>query len=158
MYGVGKQPTDEYGRNCLIARRLVERGVRFIQLYSGGGHLRKPGMLMPVSNRTTGSMHLRWIGPLPRCWKISSVARSWMKHLSSGVASLGGCRLAKGRMHRDAITIPMAFQCGWREAGSKVVSITVRPMNWVSKLSRTKFTCTICTQRFCTSWGSITNC
>lgn len=39
MYGVGKQPTDEYGKNCLIARRLVERGVRFIQLYSGGGHL-----------------------------------------------------------------------------------------------------------------------
>jgi hypothetical protein len=39
MYGVGRQPTDEYGRNCLIARRLVERGVRFIQLYSGGGHL-----------------------------------------------------------------------------------------------------------------------
>ena len=39
MYGVGKHPTDEYGRNCLIARRLVERGVRFIQLYSGGGHL-----------------------------------------------------------------------------------------------------------------------
>ncbi|MEZ6134497.1 MAG: DUF1501 domain-containing protein [Pirellulaceae bacterium] len=39
MYGVGREPTDEYGRNCLIARRLVERGVRFIQLYSGGGHL-----------------------------------------------------------------------------------------------------------------------
>ncbi|MCC2670246.1 MAG: hypothetical protein K0Q72_2717, partial [Armatimonadetes bacterium] len=39
MYGVGKEPTNEYGRNCLIARRLVERGVRFIQLYSGGGHL-----------------------------------------------------------------------------------------------------------------------
>lgn len=38
-YGVGRTPTDEYGRNCLIARRLVERGVRFIQLYSGGGHL-----------------------------------------------------------------------------------------------------------------------
>lgn len=39
MYGIGQQPTDEYGRNCLIARRLVERGVRFVQLYSGGGHL-----------------------------------------------------------------------------------------------------------------------
>ncbi|MCA9262605.1 MAG: DUF1501 domain-containing protein [Planctomycetales bacterium] len=38
-YGVGRQPTDEFGRNCLIARRLVERGVRFVQLYSGGGHL-----------------------------------------------------------------------------------------------------------------------
>jgi hypothetical protein len=39
MYGLGKPPTDEFGRNCLIARRLVERGVRFVQLYSGGGHL-----------------------------------------------------------------------------------------------------------------------
>ena len=39
MYGVEKQPPAEFGRNCLIARRLVERGVRFIQLYSGGGHL-----------------------------------------------------------------------------------------------------------------------
>ena len=39
MYGVGQQPTDEYGRNCLVARRLIERGVRFVQLYSGGGHL-----------------------------------------------------------------------------------------------------------------------
>ncbi len=39
LYGVGKEPTDEFGRNCLITRRLVERGVRFVQLYSGGGHL-----------------------------------------------------------------------------------------------------------------------
>ena len=39
LYGMGRAPTDEFGRNCLIARRLVERGVRFVQLYSGGGHL-----------------------------------------------------------------------------------------------------------------------
>jgi membrane-anchored protein YejM (alkaline phosphatase superfamily) len=39
LYGVGQQQTDEFGRNCLVARRLVERGVRFVQLYSGGGHL-----------------------------------------------------------------------------------------------------------------------
>ena len=36
MYGIGKQPTDSYGRRCLIARRLVERGVRFVQLYING--------------------------------------------------------------------------------------------------------------------------
>ena len=35
QYGIGMQPTDEYGRNCLIARRLVERGVRFVQLFHG---------------------------------------------------------------------------------------------------------------------------
>jgi hypothetical protein len=33
MYGIGKEPTDSYGRRCLIARRLIERGVRFVQLY-----------------------------------------------------------------------------------------------------------------------------
>src|SRR5258708_27722207 len=33
MYGIGKQPPESYGRRCLIARRLVERGVRFVQLY-----------------------------------------------------------------------------------------------------------------------------
>jgi hypothetical protein len=35
-YGVGAEPTDSYGRRCLIARRLVERGVRFVQLYING--------------------------------------------------------------------------------------------------------------------------
>jgi hypothetical protein len=33
QYGIGREPTDSYGRRCLIARRLVERGVRFVQLY-----------------------------------------------------------------------------------------------------------------------------
>jgi hypothetical protein len=33
MYGIGQEPTDSYGRRCLIARRLVERGVRFVQLF-----------------------------------------------------------------------------------------------------------------------------
>jgi hypothetical protein len=33
LYGIGKEPTDSYGRRCLYARRLVERGVRFIQLF-----------------------------------------------------------------------------------------------------------------------------
>ena len=33
LYGVGTEPTDSYGRRCLYARRLVERGVRFVQLF-----------------------------------------------------------------------------------------------------------------------------
>lgn len=36
MYGIGDKLTDSYGRRCLIARRLVERGVRFVQLYVDG--------------------------------------------------------------------------------------------------------------------------
>ncbi|MDA0660817.1 MAG: DUF1501 domain-containing protein [Planctomycetota bacterium] len=36
LYGIGKEPTDSYGRRCLMARRLVERGVRFIQIFING--------------------------------------------------------------------------------------------------------------------------
>ena len=38
LYGVGNERTDDFGRKCLLARRLVERGVRYIQVYSGGNH------------------------------------------------------------------------------------------------------------------------
>jgi hypothetical protein len=38
MYGINDPRTQEFGRRCLLARRLVERGVRFIQLYAGGAH------------------------------------------------------------------------------------------------------------------------
>jgi hypothetical protein len=37
LYGIGTQPTDDYGRRCLLARRLVENGVRFVVVVSGGG-------------------------------------------------------------------------------------------------------------------------
>jgi hypothetical protein len=37
LYGLDAKSTERFGRNCLLARRLVERGVRFVQLYSGSG-------------------------------------------------------------------------------------------------------------------------
>ena len=37
MYGLDRKETETFGRNCLLARRLVERGVRFVQLYNGTG-------------------------------------------------------------------------------------------------------------------------
>lgn len=37
LYGIDDPRTSEFGTRCLLARRLVERGVRFVQLYSGGG-------------------------------------------------------------------------------------------------------------------------
>lgn len=38
MYGLDNDRTRDFGTKCLLARRLVERGVRFIQVYSGGAH------------------------------------------------------------------------------------------------------------------------
>jgi Protein of unknown function (DUF1501) len=37
LYGLDQKETASFGRMCLLARRLVERGVRFVQLYSGSG-------------------------------------------------------------------------------------------------------------------------
>lgn len=35
LYGIDQKETQEFGMRCLLARRMAERGVRFIQLYSG---------------------------------------------------------------------------------------------------------------------------
>lgn len=35
LYGMDRKETEEIGRNCLIARRMLERGVRFVQVWSG---------------------------------------------------------------------------------------------------------------------------
>jgi len=37
LYGLNNKETEPYGRLCLLSRRLVERGVRFVQLYHGAG-------------------------------------------------------------------------------------------------------------------------
>ena len=55
-YGVGQSPTNSYGRRCLIARRLVERGVRFVQLFVNfqpwDNHGNLIGCLKSICNQT----------------------------------------------------------------------------------------------------------
>jgi hypothetical protein len=55
MYGVGKEPTDDYGRRCLLARRMVEKGVRFVCVVSGGG----PGNLQWDAHDDIEENHIR---------------------------------------------------------------------------------------------------
>jgi hypothetical protein len=61
-YGVGAEPTDDYGRRCLLARRLVERGVRFIVVVSGGG----AGNLQWDAHGDIEENHLRMAGRTDR--------------------------------------------------------------------------------------------
>ncbi len=55
LYGVGMEPTDDYGRRCLLARRLVEKGVRFVCVVSGGG----PGELQWDAHKDVEENHRR---------------------------------------------------------------------------------------------------
>jgi hypothetical protein len=56
LYGLDNATTREYGTRCLIARRLVERGVRFVQLFLGGqpwdNHQNLKGSLPGICSRT----------------------------------------------------------------------------------------------------------
>lgn len=58
MYGVGQDTTDDYGRRCLLARRLVEKGVRFSVVVSGGG----PGNKQWDAHGDVEENHLRLAG------------------------------------------------------------------------------------------------
>src|SRR5262249_58016909 len=55
LYGVGVEPTHDYGRRCLLARRLVEQGVRFVCVVSGGG----PGNLQWDAHNDIEENHTR---------------------------------------------------------------------------------------------------
>jgi hypothetical protein len=55
LYGIGKEPTNDYGRRCLMARKLVEQGVRFTTVVSGGG----TGNLMWDAHSDIEENHLR---------------------------------------------------------------------------------------------------
>jgi hypothetical protein len=55
LYGVGTEPTHDYGRRCLMARKLVERGVRFVCVVSGGG----PGNMQWDAHNDIEENHVR---------------------------------------------------------------------------------------------------
>ena len=55
MYGIGKEPTNDYGRRLLLTRRLVEKGVRFVCPVSGGG----PGNMQWDAHEDIEENHLR---------------------------------------------------------------------------------------------------
>ncbi len=55
MYGIGQESTDDYGRRCLLARRLVEKGVRFVCVVAGGG----PGNLQWDAHEDIEENHIR---------------------------------------------------------------------------------------------------
>jgi hypothetical protein len=55
LYGVGHETTHDYGRRCLLARKLVEQGVRFVCVVSGGG----PGNMQWDAHSDIEENHLR---------------------------------------------------------------------------------------------------
>ncbi|MGH9675351.1 MAG: DUF1501 domain-containing protein [Bryobacteraceae bacterium] len=125
LYGVGREPTDDYGRRCLLARRLVERGVRFACVVSGGG----PGNLQWDAHSDIEENHIRMAAQtdLPVAGLIKDLKRRGM--LDSTLLLWGGefgrspeSEKSKGRDHHNyGFTMWMA---GGGVRGGQVVGAT----------------------------------
>jgi hypothetical protein len=110
LYGIGAEPTNAFGRKCLLARRLVERGVRFVQLYAGTWDShdnieRAHGNLIRAVDRPIAGL----IADLKRCGLLESTVVVWCGEF--GRSPDNGVRMgtAFGRDHNPkAMTIWLA--------------------------------------------------
>ena len=156
MYGIDDSGVDGgYARNCLLARRMAERGVRFIQL-----------------------MHRGWDqhGSLPaqirgQCKDVDQPTAALVKDLKAtrpagrhagrfGAASSAARCTARapdqGQL-RPRPSRPLLHHVGWRAAASSRGSRTAKPTTTATTSSRTRSTSTTGTPRSCAAWGSITS-
>lgn len=125
LYGVGKEPTDDYGRRCLLARRLVEKGVRFVTVVHGGG----PGNMQWDAHDDIEENHIRMaaqadqpvaalIKDLKRRGLLDSTLVLWGGEFGRSPEAQGG----KGRDHHNyGFTMWMA---GGGIKGGQVVGAT----------------------------------
>ena len=108
LYGLGDKETETYGRQCLMARRLVERGVRFIQLYHGAG-----SKWDSHSKMETNHSRLCNNVDIPITGLIQDLKQRGLstKHSSFGEANLAALRCPK--KVTAVIITRLASRCGW---------------------------------------------
>jgi hypothetical protein len=125
LYGIGQEPTDDYGRRCLLARRLVEKGVRFTVVVSGGG----PGNLQWDAHNDIEENHLRMaaqtdlpiaglLADLKRRGLLDSTLVLWGGEFGRSPEAQGG----KGRDHHNLGF--SAWMAGGGIQGGRVVGAT----------------------------------
>lgn len=125
LYGLDATPTDDYGRRCLLARRLVERGVRFVVCVAGGG----PGDMQWDAHKDIEENHQRMaaqtdrpvaalLTDLKRRGLLDTTLVLWGGEFGRSPEAQGG----KGRDHHNlGFTIWMA---GGGIRGGQVVGAT----------------------------------
>jgi hypothetical protein len=140
MYGINTKPTDTFGRQCLMARRLCEKGVRYIQVTYGDGsanpawdqHSNMPKHLdhAHAVDKPIGAL----LTDLKQRGLLEDTVVWWGSEFGrTPYAQNNGT----GRDHN-----PGGFTV-WLAGGG------VKPMNSDIGQWRARFTCTTCMRRFC---------
>jgi uncharacterized protein DUF1501 len=117
LYGLDKKETAGFARNCLLARRMLERGVRFVQIFHGGA-----GKDWDAHGDLEGN-HSRMAGEYdqPAAALIKDLdARGLLKDtLVMGVTEFGRTPVAQGAGKRGRDHHPDCFTCWFAGAGVK---------------------------------------
>ena len=161
MYGLNGRQTATFGRQCLLARRLVERDVRFVQVffstpvYTGPGTGMCRGMPTRTFKSTIAIVPRAWISRSAPCLPISKYARPARidaSHLGRRIRP----HLRFARETGGAITTRTPTRSGWPAAASAAASITVPPTISATRLWIIASASMTLTQRFCTCSDSTT--
>ena len=125
LYGLDQPETEEFGGRCLAARRFVERGVRFVQLYHGGG----PGDRTWDAHNDIEENHLRMAGEMdkPVAGLLKDLRRRGLLEntLVIWAGEFGRTPMSQGSVGRDHS--PFGFSCwlaGGGVNGGRVVGAT----------------------------------
>ena len=155
LYGIDQPRTADFGRKCLIARRLVERGVRFVQIYSGGAHNDDnwDAHADLVANHTQHAGNTdKPIAGLDQGPEAARPARPDADRLGRRVRPPADRRIR--RRAPAATTTRSASRCGWPAAASRGAPASAGPTSWAAPPSRTAFTSRTSMLRSCTSSAS----
>ena len=137
LYGIGKEPTDDYGRRCLLARRLVEKGVRFVCPVSGGG----PGNLQWDAHDDIEENHLRMAAQTdqPIAALLKDLKRRGLLDSTLVLGAANSAARPNRRAARAATITTSASRCGWPAAASKAARCTARPTRSACGPSRSPY-------------------
>ena len=145
MYGIGVDPTDDCGRRCLLGRRLLEQGVRFVQIFSGGPIGGNPRASWDAHEdvKDNHGQEARRIDK-PIAGLLADLERRGMldETLVLFTTEFGRTplpNLTKARSDLGEIIIRAAFQYGWPEQGFAPALLTVSPMKSGGRPLRTNY-------------------
>ena len=154
LYGVDEPLTRDFGGRCLAARRLLERGVRFVQVWSGAdnGFPRRNW----DSHENIAKDHAQMAGELakPAAALIQDLAAPGLLDATIVYWTPEVRRRPAARAAWAGITIRSRSRPGWPAAASAAASATVRATSGLTRWRRTKPKATTCTPRCCVCWGS----
>ncbi len=150
-YGIKDVKESSFARNCLLARRLVERGVRFVQLYDTnwdhhGGTTENLETHLPEKARDIDQASAALVLDLKQRGLLKDTIVIWGGEF--GRTPMGEVRESTGRNHHiDSFT--MWFAGG----GFKPARSMAKPMNLVSVPCSIQRMFATSTQHCCTCWG-----